>query len=58
MSGTIVEANAVLEEKPSTINKGPEAEGWLARIQLKNPKELDTLMSAEDYQKFSAESSD
>ncbi|KAI9879856.1 MAG: glycine cleavage system H-protein subunit, partial [Pleopsidium flavum] len=32
VSGKIIEANNVLEEKPGTINKGPEGEGWIARI--------------------------
>ncbi|KAG7004493.1 glycine cleavage system H [Physcia stellaris] len=34
VSGTIVAANDVLEEKPGVINKGPEGEGWVARIEL------------------------
>lgn len=57
VSGTIVEANSVLEDKPSTINKGPEGEGWLAKITLKDAAELDTLMDKEAYDKFTTESS-
>jgi len=57
VSGKIVEANSVLEEKPGTINKGPEAEGWLAKIELKDVKELDELMDAEGYKAFTEESS-
>ena len=34
VSGKIIAANDVLQEKPGTINKGPEAEGWIARIEV------------------------
>lgn len=51
ISGTITEANGVLEEKPGTINKGPEGEGWFARIKVDDVKELDALMTKEQYDK-------
>ncbi|KAK4631967.1 Glycine cleavage system H protein, mitochondrial [Fulvia fulva] len=52
ISGVIVEANSVLEEKPSTINESPEQDGWLAKIKASNAEELDTLMDADGYRKF------
>jgi glycine cleavage system H protein len=52
VSGKIVEANNLLEEKPGTINNGPEAEGWLAKIEITDATELDALMSAEQYDNF------
>lgn len=52
MSGKIIGANNVLEEKPGTINKGPEDEGWLARIEVKDEGEIEKLMSGEEYGKF------
>ena len=53
VAGTVVEANAVLEEKPATINSGPEGEGWIARIRVKDGgKEVEGLMGAEEYRKF------
>ncbi len=55
VSGKIVEANNLLEEKPGTINKGPEAEGWLAKIEVSDATELDSLMSKEDYDTFQKE---
>jgi glycine cleavage system H protein len=55
VSGKIVEANSLLEEKPGTINKGPEEEGWLAKIEITDATELDTLMSAEQYDNFEKE---
>ncbi|GAB7347208.1 hypothetical protein MBLNU459_g3314t1 [Dothideomycetes sp. NU459] len=56
VSGLILEANNALEEKPSLINKGPEGEGWLAKIKLKDVKELDALMDGEAYKAFTEES--
>ena len=51
ISGRIIETNSVLEEKPGTINKGPEKEGWLARIEVEDAKEMDGLMSKKQYDK-------
>lgn len=52
VSGTIIEANGVLEEKPGVINKGPEGEGWLARIELAEGAqgEVGELMDLGEYE--------
>jgi len=55
VSGKITDHNKVLEEKPGTINKSPEAEGWLAKIEVSDAKELDSLMSKEDYDNYEKE---
>lgn len=55
VSGKIVEANGLLEEKPGSINKGPEGEGWLAKIEVTDTSELDELMSKEGYDTFQKE---
>lgn len=55
VSGKIIEANNVLQEKPGTINKSPEGEGWIARIQVKDTGEMEKLMSTDEYAKFTAE---
>ncbi|EMC97801.1 hypothetical protein BAUCODRAFT_120730 [Baudoinia panamericana UAMH 10762] len=52
VSGTIQEVNHVLEEKPGMINKSPEADGWLAKIKVSDAAEMDGLMDAESYRKF------
>ncbi|PGH11277.1 glycine cleavage system H protein [Polytolypa hystricis UAMH7299] len=49
VSGTVVEANSVLEEKPKVINQGPEAEGWFAKVQVKDATELEGLMDEKTY---------
>ena len=55
VSGKIIEANDVLQEKPGTINKGPEGEGWIARIQVKDAAEINELMNDVEYGQFTAE---
>lgn len=49
VSGTVVEVNHTLEVKPSLVNHDPYGEGWMLVIELSNPAELDSLMSARDY---------
>lgn len=55
VSGTIVATNETLEEKPGTINKGPEGEGWIARIRVADAAEMEGLMGGEEYRKFTEE---
>lgn len=56
VSGTITENNPSLEEKPGNINKSPEGDAWIAKIELSDSSELESLMSKEEYTKFSQES--
>lgn len=58
VSGTIVEANSILEEKPGTINQSPEADGWLAKIQVAEPQQVESLMDADSYKQFTEEAKD
>ncbi|KAL9594743.1 MAG: hypothetical protein Q9219_006855 [cf. Caloplaca sp. 3 TL-2023] len=51
VGGKIIATNEKLEEKPGTINKGPEDEGWIARIQVGDAAEVDGLMGLKDYKK-------
>lgn len=55
VSGTIEAVNEVLEEKPGTINKSPEGDGWLAKIKVSDTQELEALMDGEGYRKFTEE---
>ncbi len=53
-SGTVTEVNGELATAPENVNK--DAHGsWMVKITLKNPSELDALLSAADYEKFVAE---
>jgi glycine cleavage system H protein len=54
VSGTVTEVNGALATAPETINK--DAHGsWMIKITLKDPAELNSLLSASDYEKFVAE---
>ncbi|KAI7301420.1 hypothetical protein KC315_g16652 [Hortaea werneckii] len=58
VSGVITEVNSSLEEKPSKINSSPEGDGWLAKVKMTSQDEVQGLMDAEAYRKFTEESSD
>ncbi|KAI9716624.1 MAG: glycine cleavage system H-protein subunit [Chrysothrix sp. TS-e1954] len=55
VSGTITEANGALEEKPGTVNKSPENEGWIARLEVRDQGELGALMDLKAYEEFTGE---
>ena len=54
VSGTVTETNHLLEDEPSLVNKEPYGKGWMILVKLSNPAEVDSLMSAKDYQAFIA----
>ncbi|RIB05273.1 glycine cleavage system H protein [Gigaspora rosea] len=49
VSGEIVDVNKNLVETPGLINKSPETDGWLCKIKLSNPSELNSLMEEHEY---------
>jgi glycine cleavage system H protein len=53
-SGTVTEVNGELATAPEKINKDAHS-SWMLKITLKNPGELNSLLSAADYEKFVAE---
>ena len=53
-SGTVTETNGDLATSPENVNKDPHG-AWMLKITLKNPGELDGLLSPADYEKFVAE---
>ena len=52
VSGTVIEMNDALDADPALVNKDAYGEGWMIKIEMSNPEELDALMSAEDYEKL------
>jgi glycine cleavage system H protein len=50
LSGEIVEVNEALSSAPETINEDPYDGGWLVRVRLSDPSEVDSLMDADAYQ--------
>ncbi len=50
VSGEIVEVNEALKDSPEQINDDSYGEGWLVKVKLSDPSELDGLMDASEYQ--------
>ena len=51
VSGVVLEFNAALEEDPELVNKDPYETGWMIKIRMSDPSQLDELMTSEEYQK-------
>jgi glycine cleavage system H protein len=49
VSGEVSEVNEALRENPELLNADPFGEGWIARVELSDPSELEALMDAEAY---------
>jgi len=56
LSGEILEVNAKVVEAPETVNEDPYGEGWLIRIRLGDPSEVEALLDADAYKQVLAES--
>jgi glycine cleavage system H protein len=54
VSGTVTEVNQNLSGEPGLINSAPETDGWIFRIALDNPGELDGLLDAAAYAELTA----
>ncbi len=52
VGGEILEFNEALESDPALVNKDPYGEGWIIKVSMANPAEVDTLLSADDYAKL------
>ena len=50
MSGEVTAVNDALGDKPETINDDPYGEGWLVKVKLSDPSEVDALMDSTEYQ--------
>lgn len=49
ISGEVIEVNGAIEGDPSVVNKDPYGAGWMVRLKIKNPAELDELLGPKDY---------
>lgn len=52
ISGEVIEVNTSLKDHPEWINESPEGQGWLIKIKMKDPTELDSLMTKTQYNEF------
>jgi glycine cleavage system H protein len=55
VSGEVIEVNEKLKDDPSLINKDPYGDGWICKIKMSNPEELNEYLTAADYRKLIAE---
>jgi glycine cleavage system H protein len=49
VSGEVTEINEKLSSAPENVNSDPYGEGWMLKIKVKDPSELDSLLSAKEY---------
>jgi glycine cleavage system H protein len=52
VSGSVVEVNEKLPTSPESLNEAPYGKGWLCKIKMSKPEELDNLLDAKDYEAF------
>ena len=52
VSGEIVGINETLSDTPEAVNQDPYGEGWMIRVQMSNPGEVDSMLTAAEYEDF------
>ncbi|MDW8076383.1 MAG: glycine cleavage system protein GcvH [Nitrososphaerota archaeon] len=52
ITGKVVEVNSNLVDKPELINDSPYEDGWIVKIEISDPNELEKLMDAEEYRRY------
>jgi glycine cleavage system H protein len=55
VSGEVTEQNTSLDEDPEHVNEDPYGEGWMIRVKMSSPGEVDGLLSAAEYEDFTKE---
>ena len=55
VSGEVIEVNPALESASDLVNKDPYGEGWMIKVKMSNPAEVEGLLSADDYAKIAVE---
>jgi glycine cleavage system H protein len=52
VAGEIVKINESLGDEPETVNSDPYGDGWMIRVKMSNPGEVDSLLTAAEYEDF------
>ena len=52
VTGKVVEVNGSLNDEPEKVNNDPYGEGWMIRIKMQTPLEVDSLLTAAEYEDF------
>ncbi|HYD47057.1 MAG TPA: glycine cleavage system protein GcvH [Terriglobales bacterium] len=58
VTGTVVEINDDLPENPEMINEDCYGDGWMVKVEMSNPDEINALMNAAQYEGYTAEESE
>jgi glycine cleavage system H protein len=51
-SGEVIEINEALADSPELVNTSPYGDGWMVKIKISDPSEIDSLLSASEYEDF------
>ncbi len=52
VSGVIIEVNEDLEDSPDLVNSDPYGDGWIVKLKLRNPEEIDLLLDSKTYREL------
>ncbi|MCM3872490.1 MAG: glycine cleavage system protein GcvH [Pyrinomonadaceae bacterium] len=52
ISGTVAEVNEALNDEPEKVNTDPYGEGWMIKVRMSSPGEVDSLLTAAEYEDF------
>ena len=52
LGGTVVEVNDALNDAPERVNEDPYGTGWMIRIRMENPSQVDALLTAAEYEDY------
>jgi len=55
VSGKVLEVNDDLPENPEMLNEDPYGDGWMIKVEMSDPEEIDDLMTAAEYEEYVAE---
>jgi glycine cleavage system H protein len=56
VSGEVVEVNQALDQDPALVNRDPYGAGWMVKVRITDPDQLDLLLGAEEYRAHLGES--
>jgi glycine cleavage system H protein len=52
IAGAVVRINESLADEPEKVNSDPYGEGWMVRLRMSNPNDVDSLLTAAEYEDF------
>jgi glycine cleavage system H protein len=52
VSGTVAEVNDILNDEPEKVNGDPYGEGWMIKVRMSSPLEVDSLLTSAEYEDF------